>query len=132
MLRVIELILDVFLDEFPFRAQRHFLDRAGMGKSSSAEAAANAIAAWISRGLRLEKSTRIASGVSPAARLASTVPRDPRSFEDRFSTTDVRVTNDALVETYRLLISGFVAVKLDAHLPRPYGCRCATPFRGVH
>jgi hypothetical protein len=26
--------------------------------------------------------------------------RDPRSFEDRFSTTDVRVTNDALVEMY--------------------------------
>jgi hypothetical protein len=44
-----------------------------MGKSSSAEAAANAIAAWISKGLRPEKSARIASGVSPAARLASTV-----------------------------------------------------------
>src|ERR1700733_7040787 len=51
---------------------------AGKGKSSSADAAANAIAAWTSSSFRLGKSARISSGRSPSARLARTVRRVTR------------------------------------------------------
>src|ERR1035438_2594295 len=44
-----------------------------MGKPLQPKQLRTRCAAWISRGLRLEKSARIASGVSPAARLASMV-----------------------------------------------------------
>jgi hypothetical protein len=47
--------------------------RFGTGKSSSAEAAAKAIAAQISLGFKVGKSARISSGELPAARLANTV-----------------------------------------------------------
>ena len=46
---------------------------AGIGKSSSAEAAAKAIAARISSGVRLGKAASMLSGVSPSAKLANTV-----------------------------------------------------------
>src|ERR1039457_977564 len=49
------------------------LGTAGVGRSSSAVAAANAIAAQTSSALRLGKSARMSSAASPAARLASTV-----------------------------------------------------------
>src|SRR5208282_5608716 len=50
----------------------------GTGKSSAAEAAANAMAAWMSSALRLGKSLRISSAESPSARLASTVRKVTR------------------------------------------------------
>src|SRR5215468_7968992 len=50
----------------------------GTGKSSSAEAAANAMAACTSSAFRLGKSARISSTESPSARLASTVRRVTR------------------------------------------------------
>lgn len=51
---------------------------AGTGKSSSAEAAANAMAARTSFAFRLGKSERMSSVESPTARLASTVRRETR------------------------------------------------------
>jgi len=51
---------------------------AGTGRSSPAEAAANAMAACTSSGLRAGKSARMASSPSPAARLAKTVRRVTR------------------------------------------------------
>jgi len=70
-----------------------------MGKSSSAEAAANAIAAWISKGAQAGKISQDRLGrISGRKACKHGTKRDPRSFEDRFSSTDLRVTNDALVE----------------------------------
>ena len=54
------------------------LGTAGMGRSSSAEAAANAIAAQTSSALRVGKSARMSSAPSPAARLANTVLSNTR------------------------------------------------------
>src|SRR5580704_6754151 len=51
---------------------------AGKGKSSSADAAANAMAARISSAFKLGKSARISSTGSPSARLASTVRKVTR------------------------------------------------------
>src|SRR6202041_4942 len=51
---------------------------AGTGRSSSADAAAKAIAAWTSAGCREGQPARIASIVSPAAKPASTVRRRKR------------------------------------------------------
>jgi len=51
---------------------------AGTGRSSSAEAAANAIAAFTCSTFRAGKSRRISSTESPAARLANTVRRVTR------------------------------------------------------